>query len=81
VEQVKSFGYQDYFGPTAPRGPAMLAGVVRTLAPHMIDHGIATAEEIGLDTLMDRLAAAVREAGAMFMPPALVCAWGRTMGR
>jgi SAM-dependent methyltransferase len=80
VGEVTSFGYQDYFGPTDPRGPAMLTAVVRTLAPQMVNHGIATAEEIGLDTLRERLAAAVRESGSMFLPPVLACAWGRTVG-
>jgi ubiquinone/menaquinone biosynthesis C-methylase UbiE len=74
---VRTLGIQGYLGPTDPRGPAMLAGVVRSLAPQMVAAGIATAEQLGLDTLAERLAAAVQEAGAVFVPPVLAGAWGR----
>jgi ubiquinone/menaquinone biosynthesis C-methylase UbiE len=77
LAEVGSMGIQGYLAPTDPRGPAMLAGVARSLAPQMIAAGIATAEQLGLDTLEARLSAAVRASGAVFLPPALAAAWGR----
>lgn len=79
LSQVQTFGIQGYLAPTDPRGPAALAGVVRTLAPQLIGAGLATAEQLGLDTLADRLAAAVRESGSAILPPALAGAWGRRL--
>ena len=77
VTDVTSFGYQDYFAPTDARGPAMLTAVVRSLAPLMAKAGIATPEQLGLDTLMERIAVAIRDAGSIFLPPVLVGAWGQ----
>jgi ubiquinone/menaquinone biosynthesis C-methylase UbiE len=75
--QVRSFGIQAYVPPGDPRGVQFLTGVVRSLAPQMERAGIATAEDLGLDTLAERLGAALREAGAVFLPPAVAGAWGR----
>ena len=41
----------------------------------MASAGIATADELGLDTLQERLASEVRAAWAVVVPPALVGAW------
>jgi SAM-dependent methyltransferase len=73
---TQSIGAQGYIAPDDPRGPAMLAGVVRSLAPQIVAAGIATAGDLGLDTLQDRLAAAMQAARAVMLPPALVAAWG-----
>ena len=73
---TRSIGVQRYIEPDDPRGAAMLAGVVRSLAAQMAAAGIATADELGLDTLQERLAAEVSEAHAVVVPPALVGAWG-----
>lgn len=59
-------------------GYALLAGVVRTLAPVMINFGLATADELQLDTLEDRLREAGAAVDAGFYPPLLISAWGRT---
>ena len=77
LEDVRSFGVQGYLAPHDPAGPALLAGVVRTLLPKIIAAGIATREQVDIETLAPRLAAALRTAGAMFLPPALAGAWGR----
>jgi ubiquinone/menaquinone biosynthesis C-methylase UbiE len=77
VTEPKTFGYQDYLGPTDPRAPAMLTAVVRSLAPQMARAGIATPEELGLDTLMERIAVGIRDAASIFVPPVLVGAWGQ----
>jgi len=39
--------------------------------------GIATAAELDIDTLHERLAAELQAAGSVLLPPALVAAWGR----
>ena len=74
---VRTFGVQGYLAPDDPAGPALLAGVVRSLSPAILEHGIATAEEMELPTLQQRLTDAVREANAVILPPTVAGAWGR----
>jgi hypothetical protein len=38
--------------------------------------GIATPEQLGLDTLRERIVVALRDAGSIFLSPVLVGAWG-----
>jgi SAM-dependent methyltransferase len=56
VRDVTSFGVQAYLGPEDGRGPALLAGVVGSLAGQVLAAGIATEAELGLATLEDRIA-------------------------
>jgi ubiquinone/menaquinone biosynthesis C-methylase UbiE len=77
LADVQGFGVQGYIAPGDPRGPALLGGVVRTLAPQIIAAGIATPEQIGIDTLEARIADAVQSAGAVVLPPVLAGAWAR----
>lgn len=51
------------------------AGTVASLLPLLVKHGIATEEEVGIDTLLDRLRTEARETGAVAYPPELVGAW------
>jgi SAM-dependent methyltransferase len=74
---VQGFGVQGYIAPDDPRGPALLSGVVRTLAPQIVAAGLATTEQIGIDTLEARIADAVKSAGAVVLPPVLAGAWAR----
>jgi len=74
---TRTFGAQGYIAPDDPRGPAMLAGVVRSLAAQMHVAGIATAEELDVETLEARLTAEVRALRSVVVPPTLVGAWGR----
>jgi SAM-dependent methyltransferase len=74
---VQGFGVQAYIQSGDPRGAAMLAGVVRSLAPRMAASGIATAEELDLPTLEARLDAAIRAAGATIVLPTVGGAFGR----
>jgi hypothetical protein len=74
--RVTTFGVQAYLQPGDPSGPAMLSGVVRSLAPAIVRHGIATAGEIDLPTLEQRIAEATRTSGALILPPTVVGAWG-----
>lgn len=75
---VTTFGVQAYLAPNDPAGPAMLAGVVRSLAQVMQTHGIVSPEALGLTTLTQRLSDALRQADAVLLPPTLACAWGRS---
>jgi hypothetical protein len=52
-----------------------LAGITRTLLPVMEKHGIATAAEVDVDTLADRLQRAVQTADATVVAPLFVGAW------
>ena len=77
VEDVAGFGIQPYVPAGSPIGPAMLSGVIRTLAPAIVGHGLATEAELDLDTLADRIAAASEDSGSVMVPPVLAGAWGR----
>jgi SAM-dependent methyltransferase len=74
---VTTFGVQPYLSPRDPAGPRLLSGVVRSLTPAMIAHGIATADQIDLATLERRMTEAVRAADAVVALPTVVGAWGR----
>ena len=74
---VKTFGVQPYLGWRDPAATRMLAGVVRSLAGAITAHGIASAEEIGLETLEQRLGDEVARADAVILLPAVAGAWGR----
>jgi hypothetical protein len=74
---VQGFGVQGYSVPGDPRGPALLSGVVRTLAPEIVAAGFATAEQIGIDSFEARVADAVRASGSVVVLPTLAGAWGR----
>jgi ubiquinone/menaquinone biosynthesis C-methylase UbiE len=76
LTRVTTFGVQAYLSPRDSSGPRLLAGVVRSLAPAIIAHGLATSEELDLTTLEQRIAEAVRAAGAVILPPTVVGAWG-----
>jgi 2-polyprenyl-3-methyl-5-hydroxy-6-metoxy-1,4-benzoquinol methylase len=76
ISGVTTFGVQGYLAADDPAGPALLAGVARTLAPTIVDAGIATEQELGIDTLEQRLAEELRAADATFLPPTVVGAWG-----
>jgi SAM-dependent methyltransferase len=56
---------------------ALLVGITRTLAPAIIGHRLATAAELDLDTLEERLRTAGGQARAGAVPPLLVSAWAR----
>ncbi len=74
---VTTFGIVRYLAPDDPTGPILCAGITRSLAPQILSEGIATEEEMGLDTLQERVAAEIAERGATMMPPAVVGAWGK----
>jgi ubiquinone/menaquinone biosynthesis C-methylase UbiE len=77
LADVQGFGVQAYVAPGDPRGPALLSGVVRTLAPQIVAAELATPEQIGIDSLEGRVADAVRASGSVIVLPTLAGAWGR----
>jgi SAM-dependent methyltransferase len=69
-------GVQPHFGPDDPDGPAILAGIVRTVLPLIERLGVATAAEVGADTLQERLSGELAATAAVFAHPMLISAWG-----
>jgi SAM-dependent methyltransferase len=76
-DDVTGLGIQAYYGPGDSSGPALVAGIVRTLAPVIVARGIATEEQIDIATLEDRLRRDLDAANAVLLPPTVVGTWGR----
>ena len=57
--------------------PLLLANVVRTLLPQLEALGIASATDVGIDTLEDRMRADLERSGGVMMTPLLIGAWAR----
>ena len=68
-------GFQTYVAPDDPAGARMAAEVVRTLLPVIVTSGLASRDEIDIDTLAERITALDTSSGALFKPPALVGCW------
>jgi ubiquinone/menaquinone biosynthesis C-methylase UbiE len=66
---------QPHYGPADSLGHALLAGIVRTLLPAIERSGVATAADVGIDTLQERLQKEMESARAVFAFPPLTCAW------
>jgi SAM-dependent methyltransferase len=77
LSQPIALGLQTYFRHDDPRGPRLGAETVRTLTPAIVAAGLATEEEIGIDTLEQRLAEALASVDGILRIPTLVGAWGR----
>ncbi len=58
-------------------GYALAAGVVRSTLPLLLRYGIATAEEVQIETLEERLRAEIVAANGVVKLPELVSAWAR----
>ncbi|MFN8515777.1 MAG: class I SAM-dependent methyltransferase [Chloroflexia bacterium] len=56
---------------------AQVAGITRTLLPVMERTGVATAEQVGIDTLAERLRAEALALDATLISPAFIGAWSR----
>jgi len=74
---IRSLGVQPYLAPDDPAGPRLLGGVLRAVAPAVVAAGVAGSAELALDTFDRRLSDELLAASAVFLPPALVGAWGR----
>ena len=68
-------GVQPYFGSDDANGTALLTGIVRTLLPVLERTGVATAAEVGVETLHQRMSDELAHAHAVFAFPPLVSAW------
>jgi SAM-dependent methyltransferase len=77
VEDIGGFGVAQYVAPEDPVGPVMVSGVIRSLMPVILGHGLATAEEVDIDNLQARVAESLAEHGSALVPPMLAGAWGR----
>jgi hypothetical protein len=71
-------GVQPHFGPGDPDGTALLAGIVRAALPLMERVGVATAEEIGMETFAQRLREELQTNAAVFAYPILLSVWATT---
>jgi hypothetical protein len=69
-------GVQPHYGPDDPGSAALLGGIVRTLMPVMERTGVATAEEVGPDTVISRMARELADHRAVYAHPMLMSAWG-----
>jgi hypothetical protein len=78
LRDVTTFGVQGYIQPGDPAAGQLLGGVIRSLAAAIVGHGIATAEQLQLDTVDARITDALARAGAVLLPPTVVGAWGRS---
>jgi hypothetical protein len=81
LTDVETFGIQSYLSSDDAAGPALLAGVVGSLAPVIVASGIATEEELSLDSLQERLSDELRASRAVALIPAVAGAWGRRRAR
>jgi SAM-dependent methyltransferase len=78
--RTEMLGAQLYSQPNEWTAPAMLATVVRSLAPIIIANRIASADDMNVDSLEQRIAEALGRADAVMLLPTLVGAWGHAPG-
>jgi ubiquinone/menaquinone biosynthesis C-methylase UbiE len=78
LRDVNTLGVQAYLQPDDPMAASLLAGVVRSVAPVMVERGIATAEQVDVQTIEARIAHELQRHHAVLMPPTVVGAWRRT---
>ena len=76
-EEIGSLGLQSYWAPENPQAAGYVVGVVRAMKDAIVASGAATEDELGLDTLEQRLAAALRASNAVYTVPTIVAGWGR----
>jgi SAM-dependent methyltransferase len=67
---------QPHFGPDNADGALLLAGIVRAVLPLIERTGVATADEVAIDTLLPRIRDEFAAHAAVFAFPALFSAWG-----
>jgi SAM-dependent methyltransferase len=71
-------GVQAYFEPGDPCGVPPLAGIIRAAAPLIERTGVATAEQVGVETFAQRVRDELQEKSAVLAHPILVSAWATT---
>jgi hypothetical protein len=55
----------------------MIAGLVRSMLPVIIEHNIATEAEVAIDTLADRIVEAADDEDFVYALPTAIAAWAR----
>lgn len=73
---IGTLGVQPLWPPDHATAPALATDVVKALAPAIVASGAATLEELGLDTIEQRLGEALRAANAVWTSPTVVGCWG-----
>ena len=71
-------GVQPHFGPDDPVGIAFLVESMRVAAPLLVGTGVATAEEIGMETFEQRLRDEWERTRAVAGTSMLLSAWATT---
>jgi len=71
-------GIQPHFGPDDPTGLLALEGIIRAAAPLIERTGVATADEIGIETIGQRLRDEGQAHSAVGAAPMLLGAWATT---
>ena len=80
LRPLGTIGIQPHFGPGDPVGLAAVTENIRIAAPLIMSTGVATAEEIGLDTFEQRLRDEQRRSQAVFATPMLLSTWATKSG-
>jgi protein-L-isoaspartate O-methyltransferase len=75
--EVGALGLQSYAPPSDAQTAAYVVGVVSAMRDAIVASGVTTEDEMGLDTLAERLAEAIRAANAVYTVPTVVGGWGR----
>jgi SAM-dependent methyltransferase len=78
LQPLGMIGVQPHFGPDDPVAVALAEGVVRAAAPLIERAGIATAAEIGVETIAQRLRDELQQNSAVLAPGILLGAWATT---
>jgi hypothetical protein len=71
-------GVQPHFGPGDPTGTAVAVENVRAAVPLIVGTGVATAEEIGMETFEQRMRDEQQKSQAVAANPMLLSAWATT---
>jgi SAM-dependent methyltransferase len=66
-------------GPDWP-GYEYIAGLVRTILPRLVEHGVATAEQVAIDSLADRLRAETVASRGVITTWSFITAWAPVPG-
>jgi SAM-dependent methyltransferase len=78
LHPVGMIGIQPHFGPADEAGIAFLMETMRLAAPLIVGTGVATAEELGMDTFEQRLRDENQRTQAVGAYPMLLSAWATT---
>ena len=78
LRPLGTIGIQPHFGPGDPVGIAAVVENIRIAAPLIVSTGVATAEEIGMETFEQRLRDEQLRSQAVSATPMLLSTWATT---